>query len=179
MTAPSRLLGLDNERFGRAQKGWQDAVSASLGLTTSYQPFITYTGGVVAANGGQWLDAGNAPNVDVLVAFTHGGTATTLSLLAVLAQPPGGDATQEPTVGAPIPYIPADTDGTTPVFVNEISFTTTNWSTTTSPLSSVSVKYVRANLKLNGRRLVALYAKADSATGSPTAVVYVSAGTQE
>lgn len=176
MTAPSRLLGLRNESFGRPTKSLQDAVSASLNLSTSYQPLITWTGGVEAANGGQWLDIGNAPGVDCMFAFTH-STGSILSVIAVLTQPAGGDASVDPTIGAPAPYIPADVDGVNVAYVTELTFDKANWTTTTSPLSSATVKYVRGYLKANGRRLLAIYVKSDANAGS--VIGYVSPGTTE
>lgn len=161
----------------RAKKTYGPAISASLGLATSYGPFITYTINGVAYATGQWLDIGNAPGIDVTLAFTHGATAAVLSVLAVFAN--AFDRTVDPTVGAPPPYIPAaSATGVTPAYPNELTFSKSDWTTSTSPLSSSSVKYVRGYLHSNGCRLVSLYGKADSATGSPTAVAYVSAGTQ-
>ena len=180
MTAPSRLKGLDNEGFGRAKKSPMPAVSAALTCLTTYADFITYTGGVEVANGGAWLDIGNSPGVDVTIAWTHGATPETLTLLAVFANPVGGDLTADPTVGAPPPYIPAAAaTGVTPAYVNELSFTKTDWSTTTSPLSSATVKMLRGYLKSNGCRLVKIMCKVNSVTNTPTAIAYVSAGTEE
>lgn len=177
MAAPSRLKGTFLERDGRSQKSPEPAVSASLTLGTGFADIITYTGGVVDANGGAWLDIGNAPGIDVTLAFTH-STSETLTILAIFAQPVGGNVSADPTIGAPPPYIPAAAaTGTTPTYPNQLTFTKTDWSTTTSPLSSATVKYVRGYLKANGCRLVKLMAAANSAAGS--VVAYVSAGTQE
>ena len=176
MAAPSRLKGLGYERDGRATKSPEPAVSAALAGLTTFADIITYSGGVEVANGGAWLDIGNAPGIDVTIAWTH-STAETLTILAIFAQPIAGSYA-DPTVGAPPPYIPAaSATGTTPTYPNQLTFTKTDWSTTTSPLSSATVKYVRGYLKANGCRLVKLMAMSNAAVG--TLVAYVSAGTQE
>lgn len=172
MTAPSRLTQLANEVTGRPQKGVAPAISAALSLTTSFQNIITYTGGVEAANGGAWIDIGNAPGVDITLEWTH-DTGETLTLLTVFSP---SVVTADPTVGAPAPYIPSvAATGTTPAIPQQVTFTKTNWSTTTSPMSSATVKYLRCYANANGCRLVKLMAMANA--GTATVVAYVSAGT--
>lgn len=174
MTAPTRLLGLSNERYGRPTKSTNPVTSAALSMTTSFQPFITYTGGE-AVNTGQWLDIGNAPGIDVTIVWTK-GSGTLFTLFGVFGV--GADTATDPTVGAPPPYIPSvSATGVTPAYPNQITFSTTDWTSTTSPLGSATVFHLRGYLKANGARMVSLYAKSDNASGS--AVAYVSVGTQE
>lgn len=174
MTAPTRLLGLSNEMYGRPTKSASPLTSASLSMLTTFQPFITYTGGE-AVQTGQWIDIGNAPGIDVTIAWTK-GSGTLFTLFGVFAT--GANTVVDPTIGAPPPYIPAaSATGVTPAYPNQLTFSTTDWTTTSSPLSSATVYMLRGYLKANGSRLVSLYSKSDNASGS--AIAYVSAGTQE
>lgn len=173
MPAPVRLATIDGENV-HPKKSHRIATSASLSLTTTFQDIVTYTINGVAGSGA-WLDIGNNPAVDIILAFTH-STDETLTILPVFAN--ADDRTVDPTVGAPPPYIPAATaTGVTPAYPNQLTFTKTDWSTTTSPMSSATVKYVRAVLKSNGCRLVKFMAKSNGSAG--TLVAYVSAATQE
>lgn len=181
MTAPFRLGTIDGEKE-RPQKSHRITSSASLNLSTSYQDVITWSrsepGGTVSGSlsgTGAWLDIGSTPAVDLTIAWTH-STGTLLSLLAVFAN--ADDRTADPTIGAPPPYIPAATaTGTTPAYPNIVTFSTTDWTTTTSPLSSATVKIVRGLLKSNGCRLVKFQLKSDAAAGS--AICYAMAATGE
>lgn len=175
MTAPFRLQQIDGE-LQRPQKSVFPAVSSSLALGTSYADIVNYSINGVAQSTGAWFVVGNAPLIDVTLAFTH-DTDETLTILPIFGVSATGDMTADPTIGAPPPYIPADTDGTTPAYVQEVSFTKTNWSTTTSPMSSGTVKYMRCIIKTNGARLMKLMAKSNATAG--TLVAYVSAGTEE
>jgi len=175
MTAPFRLQQIDGE-LQRPQKSVYPAVSSSLALGTSYADIVNYSINGTAQSTGAWFVVGNAPIIDVTLAFTH-STDETLTVLPIFGVAPTADFATDPTIGAPAPYIPADTDGTTPAYVQEVSFTKTNWSTTTSPMSSATVKYVRFRLETNGARLVKLMAKSNATAGS--VVAYVSAGTEK
>ena len=125
---------------------------------------------------GAWLDIGNTPFLHVLVAFTHKTTPAVFTLLPVFANP--ADFTADPTIGAPLPYIPSvSATGVTPAYPQQITFDKADWTTTTSPLSSSSIKYVSAIVKTWSQRMVCFYGKADSATGTPTAHLEVTPAT--
>lgn len=175
MTAPTRLDNIDKE-FIRGQKSRGAAISASLTLATTPGDFVTYTGGVVTANAGAWLDIGNAAWLHVLVAFTHGSTPDNMTILPVFANP--ADVTVDPTVGAPLPYVPTVTGtGVQTAYPNVLVFSKTDWTTTTSPLSSSTVKYASGLVVTYGQRLAKFMGFVNSITNAPTAVIHVTGGT--
>lgn len=175
MTAPTSLWPKSDHELQRAQKSHGPTTSASLPLTdTGYHQIITWTPTGGSAGVGGWLDIGSAPGVDMTFAWTH-DTGTVLTILAVWSN--DASRTADPTVGAPSPYIPAvSATGTTPAYPNLVTFAKADWTTTTSPLSSSSVKYVRALFFSEGQRLVTFYAQVDAGTAS--VIAYASAATQ-
>jgi hypothetical protein len=186
MTAPVRLPTIDGNELQRPQKSSHFLVSAELTLLTTYADVVTWTNGdstqsgpvTSVAGSGAWIDVGNAPSVDVTAKWTHGATPTTLTLIAVGANWLTRDHSADPTIGRVLPYIPADTDGSTQVFEHELIFTKTNY-TASSGFSSATVKYVGGLIKMCGMRALKLMAKSDSVTNTPVATFYVCAGTSE
>lgn len=172
MTAPMRIDRIDRE-LEIPQKSLYVATSAALNLSTSFQDVITYTVNGVAGSGA-WLWLGNAPYVTINIAWTK-SSGTLFSLLPIFGV--GEDPTVDPTEGAPPPYIPQDTDGTNVAYPNIVTFSTTDWTTTTSPLSSATVYRLGCVLKTNGHRLVKFQTKSDNASGS--CILRVTGGTYE
>lgn len=174
MTAPIKVSTIvERGELQRPQKGCQAAYSAALTLLTTYDKFINWTTPEGSVGSGAWLDLGNAPYAHIMVAWTHGATPTLLTLLPVFGDPMA-TGNVDPTVGAPLPYIPIVTaTGVTPAYPQQITFDKANWTTSTTPLSSATVKNVSCIVKTWGQRLMSLYALSDSVTNTPTAVAYV------
>lgn len=184
MANPVKFRSASKSSTGRPMKSVAPLISAALGLTTAPQDFATYLlNGSSAKDGGgrvttgAWIDIGDAPGIDVLVKYTHVTTPAVVTLMPMFANP--SDATTDPTVYAPPPSIAAAdiTAGVGVAYPAAVSFSKNNWTTTTSPGSSSSVKYARAYIYANGCRLVKIMGFADSATGSPTCIIEVSLGT--
>lgn len=175
MTAPLSIWPSGDRPLSRAEKSNGPTTSASLAISdTAYHQIITYTRYDGTAGTGGWLDIGGAPGIDVTFAWTK-GSGTLLTVLAIFAN--AYDRTADPTIGGPPAYIPAvAASGVTPVYANELTFSTTDHTSTTNPLSTTNIRMLRAYLHSNGSRLVELYVKSDNGSGS--VIAYVNAGTQ-
>lgn len=176
MTAPSKLTEQDIEFNGRGLKGLNPAVSAAVAIQTTYTDIITYTGGVLAANGGAWLDVGNAAGLVVVGLWTHKTTPAIVTVLPCFSpmNPKDGD----PTIYAPAPSIVASdiASGVATTYPQQAAFSKNNWTTDLSPGSDSNIKkfmfYVESKT-----RLVKFMSKADDVTSAPTLQLYVIAGT--
>lgn len=145
---------------------WLTSASLTLGATVGPLLFTPNEDADGAATT-SIIDTGNAPYFGGNILWTH-STAETLSMVAVR------DNDRAFAFSAPPAQIPVSTDGTLVIYPLLGTWTKTNWSTTTSPTSSATVKNLSFEIETRSYRYWRLYFYANSAVGS--LVAYLAGG---